>query len=445
MCNIFSTFVAIKEKLRMNYSETINYMFNQLPMYQRQGKAAYKADLETSIEFDKYLNHPHTEYKTIHVAGTNGKGSVSHILSSVLQEAGYKVGLYTSPHLKSFRERIKVNGEDVSEQFIIDFIENIKAFIEEQRPSFFEMTVFMALQYFKIQKVDIAIIEVGMGGRLDSTNVINPILSVITNISLDHTAFLGDTVSKIAIEKAGIIKKEVPVVIGESHPESKPVFIEKAKEKETAIYFAEEKYQIEYAMHNSYTSQTFNVKSQENTVYENLQLDLLGAYQSKNIISVLTVVDILNKKGININKDVLYKGVSSVVKNTNLLGRWQILGNNPLTICDTGHNEAGIIQIIAQLKQIPYKKLHFVIGTVNDKNISSILSLLPKDAVYYFTKANIERALNVDSLYKEARKHNLSGEKYQTVEQAYQKAKQNADKNDLIFIGGSTFVVAEIV
>ena len=429
----------------MNYKDTINYMFNQLPMYQRQGKAAYKADLETSIEFDKYLNHPHAEYKTIHVAGTNGKGSVSHILSSVLQEVGYKVGLYTSPHLKSFRERIKVNGQEVSEQFIVDFIENIKAFIEEQRPSFFEMTVFMALQYFKEQKVDIAIIEVGMGGRLDSTNVINPILSVITNISLDHTAFLGDTVSKIAIEKAGIIKKEVPIVIGESHPESKPVFIEKAREKETATYFAEEKFQIEYAMHNSYTSQTFNVKSQENTVYENLQLDLLGAYQSKNIITVLTVIDILNEKGININKDVLYKGVSSVVKNTNLLGRWQIIGSNPLTICDTGHNEAGIKQITAQLKQIPYKKLHFVIGTVNDKNISSILRLLPKDAIYYFTKANIERALDVETLYKEAKKHNLLGEKYQTVEHAYQKAKENAGTNDLVFIGGSTFIVAEIV
>ena len=428
----------------MNYKETIDYMYKQLPMYQRQGKAAYKADLETSLEFDKYLDYPHRNFKTIHVAGTNGKGSVSHMLASILQEQGLKVGLYTSPHLKSFRERIRVNGEQVTEQFIVDFIGNIKQFIEEQKPSFFEMTVFMAFQYFKEQNVDIAVIEVGMGGRLDSTNVINPLLSVITNISLDHTAFLGDTIEKIAIEKAGIIKENTPLVIGESQAETKPVFIEKAKQNNSEIFFADKKYQIDYSLHNSYVNQSFNVRSDDTLVYENLSLDLLGSYQSKNLKTVLMTIDVLNDLSFSISKETIYKALANVVENTGLKGRWQILGNNPLIICDTGHNKAGITEITEQLKQIPYKTLHIVFGAVNDKNISEILELLPKNAIYYFTQANIERALDVDILYKKAKQLGLKGEKYKSVELAFNQAKQNAEKDDIIFVGGSTFVVAEL-
>ena len=428
----------------MNYKSTIEYMYKQLPMYQRQGKAAYKADLETSLEFDKFLDYPHKNFKTIHVAGTNGKGSVSHMLASVLQEHGLKVGLYTSPHLKSFRERIRVNGEQVAEQFIVDFIENIKQFIAQEKPSFFEMTVFMAFQYFKKQNVDIAVIEVGMGGRLDSTNVINPLLSVITNISLDHTAFLGDTIKKIAIEKAGIIKEKTPVIIGESQTETKPVFIEKAKQNNSEIFFADKKYQIDYSLHNSYTNQVFNVRSNDILVYKNISLDLLGLYQTKNLKTVLMTIDVLNNLGFSIEKETIYNALANVVKNTGLKGRWQILGNNPLIICDTGHNKAGIIEITEQMKQIPYKNLHIVFGTVNDKNISKILELLPKNAIYYFTQANIERALDVDILYDKAKQTGLNGEKYKTVELAFNQAKQKAEKNDVIFVGGSTFVVAEL-
>ena len=428
----------------MNYKSTIEYMYKQLPMYQRQGKAAYKADLETSLEFDKFLDYPHKNFKTIHVAGTNGKGSVSHMLASVLQEHGLKVGLYTSPHLKSFRERIRVNGEQVAEQFIVDFIENIKQFIAQEKPSFFEMTVFMAFQYFKKQNVDIAVIEVGMGGRLDSTNVINPLLSVITNISLDHTAFLGDTIKKIAIEKAGIIKEKTPVIIGESQTETKPVFIEKAKQNNSEIFFTDKKYQIDYSLHNSYTNQVFNVRSNDILVYKNISLDLLGLYQTKNLKTVLMTIDVLNNLGFSIEKETIYNALANVVKNTGLKGRWQILGNNPLIICDTGHNKAGIIEITEQMKQIPYKNLHIVFGTVNDKNISKILELLPKNAIYYFTQANIERALDVDILYDKAKQTGLNGEKYKTVELAFNQAKQKAEKNDVIFVGGSTFVVAEL-
>jgi len=428
----------------MNYKSTIEFMYKQLPMYQRQGKAAYKADLETSLAFDNFLDFPHRSFKTIHVAGTNGKGSVSHMLASVLQEQGLKVALYTSPHLKSFRERIRVNGELVSEQFVVNFIEKIKQFIEQEKPSFFEMTVFMAFQYFKEQNVDIAVIEVGMGGRLDSTNVINPVLSIITNISLDHTAFLGNTITQIAVEKAGIIKENTPLVIGESQTETGHVFIEKAKQNNSEIFFADKKYKIDYTLHSAYAKQTFNVKLGETIVYENLSLDLLGSYQAKNLKTVLMTIDVLNNLGFSISKDNIYSGLANVVKNTGLKGRWQILGNNPLIVCDTGHNKAGVTEITEQLEQIPYKKLHIVFGAVNDKNIEEILRLLPQEAAYYFTQANIERALDVDILYEKAKQVGLNGEKYKSIELAFDKAKQNAEKNDVIFIGGSTFVVAEL-
>lgn len=429
----------------MNYKETLNWLFEQLPMYQRQGKAAYKADLNNTLELDKYFNYPHKQFKTIHVAGTNGKGSVSHMLASVLQEAGYKVGLYTSPHLKDFRERIKINGLMVSEDFVVNFVERHSAKFEEIQPSFFEMTVAMAFDYFAKENIDIAVVEVGMGGRLDSTNIILPELSIITNIGKDHTAFLGDTLDKIASEKAGIIKERVPVVIGETHIETEKVFIETAKAKESSICFADQEYKIDYAMLSTDNNQLFNVIQGDIIKYENLKLDLLGGYQVKNIITVLKAIDLLKERMFNLSIEDIYKGLENVIKNTGLKGRWQILNLKPLIICDTGHNLEGITYILEQIKQTAHKNLHIVFGVVDDKNIDKILELLPVNAKYYFTNAKIPRALNKDLLKEKAQKFNLNGETYISVEKALKNAKKNADVNDLIFIGGSTFVVAEVV
>ncbi len=429
----------------MNYSQTIDFMFKSLPMFQRQGKAAYKANLDNSIAFDKYLNHPHKAFKTIHIAGTNGKGSTSHMLASVLQEAGYKVGLYTSPHLKDFRERIKVNGEMVTETFVVNFIDKIKDFIKEFQPSFFEMTVFMAFEYFKEQKVDIAVIETGMGGRLDSTNLITPLVSVITNISLDHTQFLGDTIEKIAIEKAGIIKNKIPVIVGESNSAYDSVFLNKAVEKNTSCEFSNKKYHISYALNTFENRQVFDIYKGEEKVFEQIELDLLGHYQQKNVLTVIHALDQLDSSQITISKDNIYSGLKKVVGNTQLLGRWQILGNNPIVICDTGHNEAGIELILQQIKQTAYKNLHIVWGMVNDKSIDKIMGILPKDAQYYFTRANVPRALDEEELYRIAQKYHLKGNTYKTVQLALEASKQSANQNDLIFVGGSTFVVAEVV
>ena len=426
----------------MNYQETLDFLFNSLPMYQHQGKAAYKSNLNNSIAFDKYLKFPHKSYKTIHIAGTNGKGSSSHMLASILQEEGYKVGLYTSPHLKDFRERIKINGEMIRQEFVIDFIENIREFIHQYQPSFFEMTVFMAFEYFKHEEIDIAIIETGMGGRLDSTNLISPLVSVITNISLDHTQFLGDTIEKIAIEKAGIIKNATPVVIGESNIEYDSVFRDISKQKETECVFANQVYNIPYALNSLSQTQNFTIYKNNESFLEGVSLDLLGHYQRKN---VLTVIAAINSLPFRVSKQSILMGLKNVVHNTHLLGRWQTLGNDPLVICDTGHNEAGVRLVLEQIKQTAYKELHIVWGMVNDKSIDKIMSILPVEAHYYFTKASIPRALNQHELQKKANKFGLKGDAFPSVEDAFRLAKNTAGENDMVFVGGSTFVVAEVV
>ncbi|MBL1231981.1 MAG: bifunctional folylpolyglutamate synthase/dihydrofolate synthase [Flavobacteriales bacterium] len=405
----------------MNYPEILDYLFGQLPMYQRIGNAAYKANLDNTYRLSEILNHPEKQFKSVHIAGTNGKGSASHMLASVLQEAGYKVGLYTSPHLKDFRERIKINGAMISENEVIDFVKEYKNEFEKIQLSFFEWTVGLAFHYFANQKVDIAIIETGLGGRLDSTNIVIPEVAVITNISMDHTQFLGHTLAKIAAEKAGIIKPTIPVIIGETQSEIKHVFIEKAKQLNAPIQFADE-----------YPTQEY-------------ESDLKGAYQQKNKKTVVTTIQTLQQLGWDITENHIINGLQNVVNNTGLMGRWQVLNKQPLTVCDTGHNEAGIKLILAQLAEQDYEKLHFVLGVVNDKDITNILQLLPKHAIYYFCQANIPRALEVYILAEKATAVGLSGTTFPSVEAAYQAAQKNATTQDMIFIGGSTFVVAEVV
>ena len=429
----------------MNYKETLDWLFSHLPMYQRIGQAAYKADLINTIVLDKYFNYPHRQFKSIHIAGTNGKGSVSHVLASVLQVAGYKVGLYTSPHLKDFRERIKINGQMIPESNVIDFVSNHRKIFEDIKPSFFEMTVAMAFDYFAQSKVDVAIVEVGMGGRLDSTNIITPNLSVITNIGYDHTVFLGDTLEKIAGEKAGIIKSGIPVVIGETQSETEHVFIKTATEKGSRIEFADQYYKTEYSMQTIAGKQSFNISLNDKIVYADLQIDLLGIYQRKNIITVLRSIDLLNEKDYQIDFESIYKGISNASKSTGLFGRWQIINQNPLIVCDTGHNFEGLSYVVDQIKNTPYKNLHMVFGVVDDKNVDKVMDILPKDAMYYFTRASIPRALNQDLLKQKAIKYGLRGESYPKVSIAIENAKKNAGVNDLIFIGGSTFVVADAI
>ncbi|MBE8727642.1 bifunctional folylpolyglutamate synthase/dihydrofolate synthase [Flavobacterium hungaricum] len=405
----------------MNYQETTNWMFNQLPMYQLQGASAYKEDLTNIRVLAAHLDNPQNLLKCIHVAGTNGKGSTSHMLSSVLQEAGYKVGLYTSPHLKDFRERIKINGQEISEDFVIEFIAKHKDFFEANDMSFFEMSVGLAFDYFAAEKVDIAIIEVGLGGRLDATNIITPLVSVITNIGLDHTQFLGNTLEAIAGEKAGIIKPNVPVVIGEYTDETKPVFLAKAEENNAPIYFASD------LIDQIYLS------------------DLIGDYQFHNKKTVQQTISILNNEtDFNISNEQLQEGLLHVVKNTGLQGRWQQLGENPKIICDTAHNKHGLSVVMNQLKNEKFEKLHIVLGVVNDKDLDSILPLFPKEAHYYFCSPNSSRGLSTEILQSEAKKYDLIGEKYDSVESAFAEAKQNASENDFIYAGGSTFVVAEV-
>ena len=405
----------------MTYQDTLNWMFSQLPMYQRQGKVAFKSDLSNTLKLAKYLDNPEKKFKSIHVAGTNGKGSTSHMLASVLQEAGYKVGLYTSPHLKDFRERIKINGQEVSKQFVIGFIKRNKIFFESNKLSFFEMTVGMAFEYFVKQKVDIAVIEVGLGGRLDSTNIITPELSVITNIGFDHMQMLGDTLEKIALEKAGIIKKNIPVVIGETQSETELVFKQKAKSVNSEIYFVDQ------------------------LINDVLESDLKGSYQVHNIKTVMQSVKVLRQSGFKISEPQLQKGLLNIIKNTGLKGRWQVLGKEPKIICDTAHNREGLTYVIKQLQSETFDKLHIVFGVVNDKNLDSILPLLPKLATYYFCKPNVERGLDADKLHSVFEKNQFSGKPYESVNEALNNAKLNANKNDLIYIGGSTFVVAEII
>jgi dihydrofolate synthase/folylpolyglutamate synthase len=406
----------------MNYSETLDWMFGQLPMYQKQGASAYKEDLTNTILLANHLNNPEKEIKTIHVAGTNGKGSTSHFLASILQEAGYKTGLYTSPHLKDFRERIKINGEDISENFVVDFIASNKAFFEENQLSFFEMTVGLAFDYFRQENVDIAIIEVGLGGRLDSTNIISPLLSVITNIGLDHIQFLGNTIEKIAFEKAGIIKQKTPVVIGEYTSETKPVFENKANEAQSEIFFASE------------------------LIQETYPSVLLGDYQVQNKKTVLQAIRILqSQKQFEISEENIKDGFWNVVKNTGLQGRWQQVGSNPKIICDTAHNKHGLEIVMKQVQREEFDTLHFVLGVVNDKDLDDVLPLFPKNVKYYFCKPNIPRGLKASILAEKAASFGLNGEVFNSVTEAYKMAKKNASESDFIYVGGSTFVVAEIL
>lgn len=403
----------------MNYQETLDWMFSKLPMYQRQGKTAFKKDLTNTLAFAEHLQNPHKKFKSIHVAGTNGKGSTSHMIASILQEAGYKVGLYTSPHLKDFRERIKVNGEMISEQEVIDCIASNKSFLELQRLSFFEMTVGMAFYYFAKAEVDIAVVEVGLGGRLDSTNIITPEVSVITNIGYDHTQFLGETLPEIAFEKAGIIKGGIPVVIGEKQEEIVEFFTQIAQERKTQLLFAVD------------------------VIHKDYETDLLGNYQKKN--GKAAVAAIKSLKGFPITEDTIKKGLLNVVKNTGLLGRWQVLKNQPKVICDTAHNKEGLTHVIDQLLKEEFEKLHIVLGTVNDKNLDNILSLFPSEASYYFCRPDIPRGLDANKLQQKAFQFDLQGNVYTSAKQAYNNALKNTEKNDLIFIGGSTFVVAEVI
>ncbi|MCF6353282.1 MAG: bifunctional folylpolyglutamate synthase/dihydrofolate synthase [Cyclobacteriaceae bacterium] len=421
----------------MTYQQTLNYLYNNLPMYQRVGPAAYKADLGNIVELMDTLGNPQNQFKSIHVAGTNGKGSSSHMLASILQEAGFKVGLYTSPHLKSFTERVRINGLAITEQEVVDFVEEVKPIIKKIEPSFFEITVAMAFGYFAKHKVDIAIIEVGLGGRLDSTNIITPEVSLITNIGLDHQALLGDTLEKIAYEKAGIIKKGIPVVISQKQEEIKFVFENKAAKVGTEISFATDYYSVEQA-----NTERFNIIKSGKIEIEGIKLDLKGSYQQLNLPGVLQTINLLQV--FSIKEKHIKKGLEHVVTNTGLKGRWQFLGKKPLIICDTGHNIGGVKMIVEQLQNYTCHQLHIVWGMVEDKSINEILKLLPKNAHYYFCAANIPRALNAALLTKAAIQFNLRGNAYESVNQAILAAKKNAATSDLLFIGGSTFVVAEI-
>jgi dihydrofolate synthase/folylpolyglutamate synthase len=430
----------------MNYQQTLEYMFKQLPMFHRIGAAAYKADLKNTVKLCKLLKNPQKKFNSIHIAGTNGKGSTSHLLASILQEAGYKVGLYTSPHLKDFRERIRINGEKIPKFFVKNFIEKYQTDFEKIQLSFFEMTVGLAFDYFAKNNIDIAVIETGLGGRLDSTNIINPELSIITNISFDHKNLLGDTLQEIATEKAGIIKSKTPIIIGETQKDIKNIFIEKAKLLESEIYFADKDLQIKnwkYIRNGTFVS--FDVLEKNKIIYNKLHSPLFGNYQKKNILTIIKTVEFLRSKKWKISEEAVFSGISKVVKNTGLMGRWQILGNSPLIICDTGHNEDGIKQILEQIKDTPHQKLHFVIGMVNDKDINTILSMLPKNAIYYFCKANIPRGLDAEELSVRAEIKGLYGNTYTTVSNALESAKKRANSDDMIFIGGSTFIVAEVV
>ncbi len=403
------------------YQDTVEWMFQQLPMFQRIGKQAFKKDLSNTLKLAEHLGHPENNFRSIHVAGTNGKGSVSHMLASVFQASGYKTGLYTSPHLKDFRERIRINGQVIPEANVVSFIEENQVFLEKNKLSFFEMTVGMAFDYFAKEKVDIAIIETGMGGRLDSTNIIMPELSVITNIGLDHTAFLGTNLTEIAGEKAGIIKEETPVVIGEKQEETIPVFQSKALEQNANIFFAEDYSFPEYST------------------------DLRGDYQQKNLKTVLSSLKILKDLGWEIDENAVKDGLENVKSNTGLRGRWDIIQENPKVICDTAHNAEGLKYVLKQLKKEKYRQLHMVLGVVNDKDLSTVLPLFPKEAKFYFSKPDVPRGLEAELLEAEALKYGLRGEIYNSVQAAYTAALSTAIKEDLIFIGGSNFTIAEVI
>jgi dihydrofolate synthase / folylpolyglutamate synthase len=424
------------------YQQALDYLYQNLPMFQRVGAVAYKKDLTNTLALCEALGNPQNKFKSIHIAGTNGKGSTSHMLASILQEAGYKTGLYTSPHLKDFTERIRLNGEAIGEQFVIDFLNKIQPTIERLQPSFFEITVAMAFDYFVHQKVDVAVVEVGLGGRLDSTNVITPELSVITNIGWDHMDILGDTLEKIALEKAGIIKNKVPVIISQRQPEVEAVFTHKAEGEEAPICFAEDFYEVTLTHADAYAG--FVAKWNGDLFFELAEFPLGGVYQKENVQGVLMTAEVLNEQGFVISVDAIQQGLTNVVKNTHLKGRWQKLGEAPLVICDTGHNRDGIARVVKQLSQRQYNFLHIVIGMVKEKDAEAVLKLMPREAAYYFCQASIPRAEDAEVLYAKAKALGLNGRVIRDVNEAIRTAKAAAGINDLIFIGGSTFVVAEI-
>lgn len=426
----------------MTYEESIHYLYNKLPMFSRNGAKAYKADLKNTLTLCNYLGNPQQKIKTIHVAGTNGKGSVSHMLAAVFQENNYKTGLYTSPHLKDFRERIKINGQMIAEDFLIDFVEKTKAISEEIKPSFFELTFVMALEYFAQQKVDVAVIETGLGGRLDSTNVITPLLSVITNISFDHKDILGDTLAKIAYEKAGIIKRNIPVVIGEAIRETRNVFLDKAKETESVILFGEEQYKIITSQYHV-SDLSLEILKKETGKKQHYQLDLNGLYQEKNILPVLTAIDLL-KKNFSLKDQYIKSALVHVKKLTGLFGRWEVIHEKPMVVLDVAHNEDGIKQLLHQVGQIKYRNLHIVFGMVKDKDIQKVLEQFPKEASYYFTKAQNPRALPEEELKERSEKYQLKGNPYPDVNKALKAALTNASEQDLIVICGSVFVIGEV-
>jgi dihydrofolate synthase / folylpolyglutamate synthase len=405
-----------------NFATYTEYLYSQVPMFQNIGGGAYKEGLENTNILDEHFGHPHRSYKIIHIAGTNGKGSCSHSIASILQEAGYKVGLYTSPHLTDFRERIRVNGEKISEQYVMDFIDYEKGFFEPLHPTFFELTTALAFKYFADKNVDVAVIEVGLGGRLDCTNIILPDLSIITNISLDHTQFLGDTLAKIASEKAGIIKRGTPVVIGETVAETKPVFVSKVQEVGTDIFFAEE-----YKDENHY------------------DFELKGLYQEKNLKTILCAVSHLIYIGYKIEEDDIRRGLSKVCENTGLMGRWQTIRTNPTVVCDTGHNIGGITYITKQLQEQKCDTLRIVFGMVSDKDVNGVLEIMPKNAVYYFTQSSVKRAMPHQQIKELAGQHGLTGNSFVTVGEAYEKAMEESSANDFIFVGGSSFIVADFL
>ena len=408
----------------MDYQDTLAYLYNSTPMFQQVGSAAYKSGLENTLALDEHFGHPHRQFKTIHIAGTNGKGSCSHTIAAILQSAGYRVGLYTSPHLMDFRERIRVNGTPVSQEEVVRFVEQKRSFFEPLQPSFFELTTALAFKYFADSKVDVAVIEVGLGGRLDCTNIISPQLSIITNISLDHTQFLGHTLAAIAGEKAGIIKPHTPVVIGETTPETRPVFLQKAHEAEAPIYFAEEN---------------------PSTDYQNVDFELKGLYQQKNLRTIFTALPLLQQAGFHFTPDDVRNGCAHVTELTGLMGRWQKLQDSPTLVCDTGHNVGGIQYIAQQLKQQHCRQLHIVIGMVNDKDIRGVLALLPREAKYYFTRASVKRALPETELRQLAIAADLQGDCYPDVPTAVRAAQAQSTPDDFIFVGGSTFIVADLL
>jgi dihydrofolate synthase/folylpolyglutamate synthase len=438
-CN-FPTF----EIKKMNFSATLDYIYNKLPCYQRIGQAAYKENLDNIIALLNYIGNPHKNVRCVHIAGTNGKGSVSHMCASIFQEAGYKTGLYTSPHLIDFRERIQINGIPISKRAVSSFIEKYKNFIENIQPSFFEITVALCFDYFASHNVDIAIIETGLGGRLDSTNIIVPVLSIITNISFDHTQLLGNTLEKIAIEKAGIIKPNIPIIIGEYQKDIEHVFIKKAQQNNSTLLYAEKICTLHSKNESTWYSH-FSISIEDTILYKNLQSPLTASYQKKNIQTVCAAIHNLRNSFSKIHKKHIVKGIANTIQNTNLQGRWQIIQSKPLIVCDTAHNYAGIAETMKQLLSLNYSDIHIIWGMVNDKDVESIMNLLPHNAHYYITKPSIERGMDVQKLADFFKNNSLSYTTYHSVKKAYQTAVQRITKKSVLYIGGSTFVVADFI